>query len=401
MTFGQPSGTTSFNPILSDMAIDAWERVDSTKFAAAKLTTDHMLSARMSANLVNVRFAVRGVNLWKVDNTPTLINLIQGVSTYPLPSDVVGMLDTYIRQFQIGAANNQAPSFQTTLNSTSVTVNQVNSGALFGQFVSIPIPVSIGGLILQGFYTVASVLGANQYTITAASPATSNAGPGGTVPAFTTIGNSATLSVNLPNHGYVAGQTFAVQVNTLVGGYNLLGNYAIAGITDANNFTITMPNPAGFSQTVSENNGQCQIGNQNQSTDPTDILLYGLSRNDYAAIPDKFVQGRPTTMWFNRQISPSVTIWPTPDNNGPYQMQTYLLHQVQDAVLSGGTTANLPFRFQAAYIAALAADLAVKWAPDKLAMLKTEAAETWQEASDDDREKVSFYLMPDLSGYGL
>lgn len=392
--FGQSSGTTAYDPPLSDMSLDILDRLQ----IRPSEIQDHMFSMRRTMNLLLTRWANRGVNLWRVDPTPTTINLIQGVATYQLPSDTVDMLDTYIRTYQIGNATSLAPSFVTTVGSPIVTVNQPSAGAVVGSFCQIVIPVSIGGLIIFGYYQIASVTSTSQFTIVAASNATANAS-GGQVPAFTTTALSSLVSVNLPNHGVLPGQQFLTQVQTLVGGIFLFGGYLVTSVTDANNFVIMAQQNALSAQTVSENGGQCQIGQQVQPASPVDILVYPISRNDYAALPNKSNQGRPSNRWFNRQLTPTLTLWPVPDANGPYQINAYLMRQIQDMNPTNGQVGNLPYRFLYAFVAGCAADMAIKYRPDLWQALKLEAEEAWQEAADMDREKVPFFLTPDFTGY--
>lgn len=395
--YGTPSGTTTYNPIGTEIALDVLERVD---IRASAVTTDHMTSLRRSCNLVNSRWSNRGVNLWRVDPSPTPITMPQGVQTYSLPADTVDMLDTYLRLYQMQGPVNEAVSVSTQIGSPLVTVGIPSSGLLAGQYLNIILPIAVGGLVLLGFYPVQSVPDTNDVTITAAGNATASVTAGGQVPVFTTTPNSSSVSVQLPAHGFSSGQAFQVQILTGVGGVQLLGAYTVATVTDANNFVITASNIAGFGQTLAENGGLAQYAAQQQGAQGyTDILLYPLSRADYAAIPNKADQGRPTTYRFDRQISPNFNIWPLPDGNGPYQIQSYLLHQIQDVNLQGGQTLDLPFRMLYAFIADAAKDMAIKWAPAKFEALKQEAAEAWDEASSEDREKVSTFISPDLGGY--
>src|SRR5258708_3063664 len=57
------------------------------------ITSQHMVSARMSANLVLVRMSLNGVNLWEVDRVD--IPLIAGQTTYDLPDNTIQVLDVY------------------------------------------------------------------------------------------------------------------------------------------------------------------------------------------------------------------------------------------------------------------------------------------------------------------
>lgn len=387
------SGAYAFNPSISDIGIEAFERIG---IRSPELTPEHMYSLRMSCNLVLSDLANTGVNLWKVDLQT--VPAVQGVTTYNVPSSTVMILDAYIRQYAMNAPVNLTPAFSTTSSSPTVTVTFANNGLSVGEYCSIIIPVSVGGLILYGFYQVVSVTSVNTFTITASANATSSTS-GGAVPVFTTTATSATVSVNLPNHGYLAGQTFSVQIATAVGGITLFGDYTIAGITDANNFTITASYAAGSSATAAENGGQCQIAAQQQNTDPIDRIISPISRTDYAALPDKLQQGFPSVYWFDRLLNPTITIWQVPDGNGPYSLSYYRVSQIQDANPQSGQTADIPYRFQEAFASGVAWHLARKWRPQFEAQRKTDATEAIARAIAEDREAVSLMLAPDTDEY--
>lgn len=387
------SGVYTFNPSIADIGIEAYERIG---IRSAALTPEQMYSLRMSCNLVLSDWSNRGVNLWKVDLQT--VPAVQGVTTYNVPSSTIMVLDAFIRQYAMNAPVNLTPAFSTQNASPSVTITWNNNGLSVGEYISVVIPVSIGGLIIYGFYQVTSVTSANTFVITASSNATSMAS-GGTVPVFTTTANSATVNVNLTNHGYVAGQTFSVQIATAVGGITLFGDYTIASITDSNNFTITASYAAGSSASATENGGQCQIAGQQQNTDPIDRIISPISRTDYAALPDKLQQGFPSVYWFDRLINPTLTIWQVPDGNGPYALYYYRVSQIQDAVPQSGQTADIPYRFQEAFVAAIAWHLARKWKPEIEALRKQDAAEAVALAIAEDREAVSLNIAPDTDEY--
>ena len=336
------SGVSTYDPPLADLGVDAFERCG---LRLPQLLTEHYQSLRRSMNLVQSRWSNRGVNLWKVGLTS--VYMPQGVSNYPVDQSVVDVLDVYLRQYQMGAPFNANPTFSTTINTPTVTVGDLTTTPIVGGYISVIVPVSVGGLILQSFYLVTSVPTPSSCTITATSNATSTVTNGGVVPQFTTEADNANVFVFFPNHGQVAGGTFSVQVATTVDGIVLNGSYPVLGITDANNFTITASSAAGYAATVYENGGLAQIAVQSNTAGqtvnaaPVDILLYPLSRNDWAAIPNKSQQGRPTSFWFDRSLSPttgqSLNIWLVPDGNGPYQLNYYHYDRMQDAnVESGG-----------------------------------------------------------------
>jgi hypothetical protein len=131
----------------------------------------------------------------------------------------------------------------------------------------------------------------------------------------------------------------------------------------------------------------------------SDIILFPLSRADYASIPVKTTQGRPTSYWFDRLISPTITLWPVPDGSAPYEAHYYKAAQQQDMTPQIAVSPDIPFRFQEAYAAEIAAHLAMKWRPESWEKLTAYAKECWQEAAGEDREKVSWWIAPDFSGY--
>lgn len=388
------SGTTGFSLTVSDSVIEAFDRI---QVRPTQITTQMMKSARLSTNILLQEWSNKGVNLWKV--SLLTIPMIQGVATYALPAGTIDMLDTYIRQYQLGAPVSLAAQMTTVLGSTTVTIHWPNHGLSVGEYMQVVIPVSVGGIVLQGFYQVGSVPDSNDFTVTVPVAATAAVTLGGQVPLFTTQSGSMLISVNLPNHGLLSGQAFNVQVSTIVGGLNIQGSYIVATVIDANNFTFGYPVSASSGASASENGGQVQYAGQVQNSQPTDIILYGISRTDYAMLPNKLYQGRPTSFWFDRTLSPTVTMWRVPDATQPYQLCTYITTQIQDAYATGAQTFDMPQRFFEALCSGLCAKLAEKYAPEQLEAKTALADKAWQLAAGEDREKVSTFIAPDFSGY--
>jgi hypothetical protein len=392
------TGTSNFFPGFADLIVEAYSRIQIRPNA---LTVAHMLDARMSANLMQSEWSVKSSapNLWKVQLFS--IPLVQGISTYSVPTNVIGILDYYLRTFQLNTAVNlPANAFTTTLNSTSVQVNQPNHGLIPGNWAGFPVQVSVGGLIIYGFYQVTTVIDQNNFTITAAAAATSGA-TGGVVPQFTTTLNSTSVTVRLPNHGMYANQNFTVAVPTAVGGVTISGPYPIVAVVDANNFTITVQSPAGAAASAYENAGAPQIQPQNTSTNPIDFVLFPISRTEYAEQPNKFKQARPTTIWWDRTINSTGTLWQTPDGAQPYVLYYYAFVQQQD-LATGGYAPDVPFRFLEAFAAGLAAKLAVKYPPpppNTTEKMDTLAERSWKWAANQDVEDVPMFITPGLTGY--
>lgn len=155
---------------------------------------------------------------------------------------------------------NAAGILSTVINTPAITVFDTNHGAVVGDNIVIPIPVAIGGLVLFGNYTVATVPDTNHYTFTAAGNATATVNLAGTTPAFSTTIASNVVNVNLAAHGLTIGGLFIVQVSVSVGGLTILGGYLVNTVVDANNFTILASAVAGATAgPVSENGGNTEI----------------------------------------------------------------------------------------------------------------------------------------------
>lgn len=134
----------------------------------------------------------------------------------------------------------------------------------------------------------------------------------------------------------------------------------------------------------------------------TDIVVEPISRTEYADQPDKQLQERPTSVWWDRQINSTVTMWPTPDGNGPYTLYMYVATQLQDATLPQGATLDIPYRFFDAFAAGLAARLAVKYPPpppNSTVAMQALYDKAWGMAAMKDSENVPLFIVPGISFY--
>lgn len=95
--------------------------------------------------------------------------------------------------------------------------------------------------------------------------------------------------------------------------------------------------------------------------DGSDISITRINRQDYLTIPDKTTQGRPTQFYIDRQITPTVTVWPAPENSTD-QLIYYRIKRIEDAD-AATNNADVPFRFLPCLVAGLAYYIAIKKAP--------------------------------------
>lgn len=129
-----------------------------------------------------------------------------------------------------------------------------------------------------------------------------------------------------------------------------------------------------------------------------DRLILPISRTEYASYPNKEQQGFPTTYWQDRLLSGTVTLWPVPDGTQT-SLEFYQVTQIEDAAFANGATMSLPVYFLEAFAFALGQRLAMIWAPEKVAMIKPLADESYMIAVQQNVETANFYISPLLSGY--
>jgi len=127
----------------------------------------------------------------------------------------------------------------------------------------------------------------------------------------------------------------------------------------------------------------------------TDFEVQRISRSDYATVPNKTTQGRPSQYYLDRQITPVMYLWSTPENSTD-QVRYYYVRRIEDADALVNTT-DMPFRFYPCMVAGIAYYTAMKRAPDRIQMLKTVYEEEFRRAADEDQGRTPLKLQPSLS----
>lgn len=136
------------------------------------------------------------------------------------------------------------------------------------------------------------------------------------------------------------------------------------------------------------------------STNPQlDRYLYPIGRDEYAQISSKSLQGFPSQYWFDRTMSPEITLYLVPDGSFSYTFYYYRARQIEDAKVANGENLEIPYRFFDAITADLAHRLARVYRPALETARKADRDEAWSIASTDDTEWVPMYISPGLSGY--
>jgi len=128
--------------------------------------------------------------------------------------------------------------------------------------------------------------------------------------------------------------------------------------------------------------------------DSTDFEITRISRGEYATIPNKTTQGRPSQYYFDRQIAPVINLWSVPENSTD-QIIYYYVQRIEDADTLVNTT-DMPFRFYPCMVAGLAYYIGMKRAPERLQLLKSVYEEEFQRAADEDEGRTPLKLQPSL-----
>lgn len=138
-------------------------------------------------------------------------------------------------------------------------------GITFYDSVYIPAHISIGGVILFGLYacnpdgfqasTIYHVQALDRLGGPLLAPATSTTAY---VASFDTTNGSSAVTVTLPDHGYIAGDTYPILIPVAVGGVTLFSQYPVQSVIDADNFVIIGNNQATSTDTQSINGGNAR-----------------------------------------------------------------------------------------------------------------------------------------------
>lgn len=124
-----------------------------------------------------------------------------------------------------------------------------------------------------------------------------------------------------------------------------------------------------------------------------DIGVTRVSRQEYLTTPTKTTQGRPTQVYIDRQITPTLTVWPTPENSTD-SLVYYRVRRIEDADAATNNP-DIPFRFLPCLVAGLAFHISLKKAPQRTQILKAFYEEEFERAASQDIEHgIPLRLVP-------
>jgi hypothetical protein len=124
-----------------------------------------------------------------------------------------------------------------------------------------------------------------------------------------------------------------------------------------------------------------------------DLAISDVSRYEYFSYPNKYLQGRPSLYYLDRQLTPLLNIWPTPSPQ--YNCLFYSYKQMmQDVGMFYTNALQIPARLYSALVWGLAWQLAIKYKPDPqlIAMFKAEYEQAFEIGTVEDKESVTIKI---------
>jgi len=129
-----------------------------------------------------------------------------------------------------------------------------------------------------------------------------------------------------------------------------------------------------------------------------DTQLGIISRDEYESYSNKYEAGRPTVYYLNRKILPVLNLWQIPTNEFNCLRYSYK-KMIQDTGTLYTNTVQIPARFYPALIWRLAWELAIKFSPEKVQMLKIESDLAFDIAAREDSESTPLSIRGDTNNY--
>lgn len=130
-----------------------------------------------------------------------------------------------------------------------------------------------------------------------------------------------------------------------------------------------------------------------------DRLLSALSRSEDMAIATKMNTGFPSGYYFKQIIPPVLVMWPVPTVTPSQTNILYTNYRYAQDITQMFQNAEVPQRFYDALVAGISARLALKFAPDRYQLMKSEAEDAYAVAAKTDFENVPLRFQPDFTGY--
>ena len=222
-------------------------------------------------------------------------------------------------------------------------------------------------------------------TLSVASSASFSVGEtitGGTSSAtasVTSVPSSTSLAITIPSGTFSSSETIT------------------GGTSSA---STTSSGTVGFSDVTSSIDILSAVVRQNDGTSTqSDTSITRVSRDTFLSISNKRSTSTPSQFYVDRQIIPTLRLWPTP-NSSSLKLVFDRLTRIQDADADVNTV-DVPFRFYPCLTAGLAYYIAMKKSPERVKLLKAVYEEEFERAAAEDRDRSSLSLTPSSTYYQL
>lgn len=345
------SGTYNFANTPSDqLIIEAFERIG---IVPDIITVEQVSSAQRSANLVLSDWINRGMNLWTL--TPTMISLRANQNAYLLPGPTNRLILANVRQ-----------SFRLLGGTAFSSAGGVAANAFDGNPLTACTQTAPDGYISYNY-------GLGNRTTVEMVGIQSN------------VTTDYTLALEYSNDNITWTTSMMVPIQSYPQGINQW-------------FVLTTPFPAQYFRVRETGGSTLNVQELYFNRAIQDIPISEISVTEYWKIPYKNRIGRPTSFYLQRDIQPTIYLWPTPAPffNNLFYIRERLLQDIGQLT----NQAEIPQRFYEALISCLAFQLALKYAPDRADQMKVLADETFSRAGQEDSQTVPVRIFGDyLSGW--
>ena len=128
-----------------------------------------------------------------------------------------------------------------------------------------------------------------------------------------------------------------------------------------------------------------------------ELTITSISRQEWTMFPNKGKIARPTSYWFDRQISPVINLWPVPDT--VYNLHVWGFYMLQDASIRNAGNFQIPMLWLDAACAGMAHRLSRHYAQDLEPIRKADYGEAYGYAATQNVEDAPMYIVPMVWAY--
>ena len=342
----QLSGTYNFQSVQVELLIrDAYENIG---IAPEFITPQKLESARRSLNLILIEWMNKSTNLWTLQND--FIAIKEGKSKYILENYVSDITEVNLR----------------------TSTRQLNG-----------IPASSNGGV------AASAFDGDNTT------ACSQDAPDGNVSYDYGEGQEQNITFcGITSH---ASLTYSLNIeasNDNATWYNIL-TIAPKVFTASRLywFDISAPTNARYYRVRETEGATLNIQEIYFNNNVLDTTISSISRDEYLKFPQKNIKGRPSVYYFDKTITPSISLWPSPAAS--YNAVSYSYKKMMQDVGLYTNTIEIPSRFYPALTAALSFKLSLKFNNQLSDMLMAEYQNSFNLATIEDSENVNITIRPE------